>query len=60
MSAEPDGWQGVTDLTAALGAAVTAVSVGQALWAGDPRFLLGTALGAAWVVLAVTGWGRSG
>ncbi len=58
MPAERDEWQGVTDLTASLGAVVAAVSVGQAMWAGEPRFLLGTALGAAWVVLAVTGWAR--
>ena len=31
------------------GAVVTALSVAQALWTGDARFLLGTVLGAGWV-----------
>ena len=53
-----DEWRGVTDLAAGLGVVVIALSAAQSLWAGDPRFLLGAGLGAAWVVLAATGWGR--
>ena len=42
---------------ALLGVLVALLSVAEALETGDLRFLLGTALGGLWVVLATTGWG---